>query len=104
MLPESRHEKPEARIAGLGASEDQAVISWPGDVVRRGGLTRCLPSLSDPLIIGTTRMKLDPMTGTADGIDSCRIHCDAAARGSHEVGCVQVGEVPGRRGVEAARL
>lgn len=46
-------------MAGLGASEDQAVISWPGDVVRRGGLTRCLPSLSD--IIGTMRMKLDPV-------------------------------------------
>lgn len=33
-----------------------------GDVVRRGGLTRWLPSLSDPPIIGITGVELDPVS------------------------------------------
>jgi hypothetical protein len=59
--PGGSSEKPKARMAGLRASGGRAVISWPGDVVRRGGLTRCLPSLSHPLIIDTTDRKLDRM-------------------------------------------
>jgi hypothetical protein len=50
---------PKARCCGPRASEDQAVILWPGDVFRRGGLTRWLPSLSDRPFFGSRRRFLE---------------------------------------------